>query len=115
MPFPMLFAVDGASRHEVVLLSPNIGIKSLNGLITKTAAASPNCAEWGSKFKKQDDSGPKEHITEFKIQWCTEGRDMKIWPVSTVVTQENCEAVFAMVEQSGVGKDVLVVKMEKAS
>ncbi|KAF2493020.1 hypothetical protein BU16DRAFT_529252 [Lophium mytilinum] len=112
MSFPILFTIDGVSRHEVVLISRSSDIKQLNNLITKTAAASPNCSEWGSKFKKQDESGPKEHITEFKIQWATEGRDMKFWPPSTVITGENIEAVLAMVEK-GAGKDVLVVSMAK--
>ncbi|KAF2807195.1 uncharacterized protein BDZ99DRAFT_421148 [Mytilinidion resinicola] len=113
MSIPLLFTIDGASRHEVVLLPRSADIKYLNGLVINTAATSPNCTEWGSKFKKQDADGPKEHITEFKIQWATEGRDMKFWPASTVITGENIEAVLAMVEK-GAGRDVLVVSMGKA-
>jgi hypothetical protein len=113
MSFPVLFTIDGASRHELLLLpSSTTTLKSLNTLITASAASSPNCTEFMSKFKKNDDSGPKEQIAEIKVKWCAEGRDMKIWPATTVITEENVAAVLAMVER-GAGRDVVAVKMEK--
>jgi hypothetical protein len=54
----------------------------------------------------------KETIQEFKIHWDTKTHDSKIWPESTVVTDDNFAAVIEMLKLGG-GKDVLEVKVGK--
>lgn len=63
---------------------------------------------------KHKSSAPenKETIQEFRIHWDTKTRDTKIWPESTVVTDENFGAIIEMLKLGG-GKDVLQVKMGK--
>ena len=64
-----------------------------------------------SKFKKKDESSAKETVSEIKVKWAAEGRDSKIFPKDSVITEENAQAVFRMMEL-GNGKDVLEVQME---
>jgi hypothetical protein len=107
--FPQLFTLDSSSRHEVLLISPKTSLKDLSGQITTAVADSPNTAEFMSKYKKAGG----EKVSEIKVKWSTAGRDPKTWPQSTVLTDGNVEAVLRLIEDSGVGKDVLEVKMEK--
>ncbi|OCK79963.1 hypothetical protein K432DRAFT_353913 [Lepidopterella palustris CBS 459.81] len=112
MPFPLLFTLNGASRHEVILVDPSTPIKALNKAIVHAAtSASPNCAEFMSKYKKKYEEGT-ENIVEMRVHWSSAGRDSKFFPASTVLTEENCEAVLTMIEKAGIGRDVLEVEME---
>jgi len=63
-----------------------------------------------SKYKKKEE----EKVASMKIRWgASGGRDEKIWPKATVLTEENIEAVLMMMERGGgVGRDVLEVKLE---
>ncbi|KAF2843476.1 hypothetical protein M501DRAFT_994415 [Patellaria atrata CBS 101060] len=106
MPFPILFTIGG-NRHELILVPHDTPLGDLNDAIARAAASSPNCAEFMSKYKKQEEA---ETVTEIKVRWSAQGRDAKIWPATTVVTAENCTAVLLMMEK-GVGQDVLEVKL----
>jgi len=106
--FPILFTVNGPKRHEVIITSTTASIRELSAQIENLVANSPNSQEFMVKYKKQ---GPKEKVIEMKVRWSTEGRDPKWWPQSTVVTEDNIDAVLSLVERSGVGKDVLEVTM----
>ncbi|KAJ9645741.1 hypothetical protein H2199_002781 [Coniosporium tulheliwenetii] len=109
MPFPILFAIDGSHRHEIMLVESTDSLKTLNAKISSLAADSPNCQEFMSKYRKK---GGPQHITEMKVRWSTAGREAKTWPATTTVTPDNLEAVLKMVEISGIGRDVLEVKLE---
>ena len=61
------------------------------------------------KYKTAD---VKESIQEFKIHWSESGRDRKIWPEYTVVTDENLGAIIELLKL-GVGRDVLEVRVGK--
>lgn len=113
--FPLLFTLNGATRHEIIMVTPSTPLKALNKAITSAASsASPNCSEFMSKYKKKNEES-KESIVEMKVHWSSAGRDSKIFPASTVLTEENCEAVLNMIEKVGVGRDVLEVKLENTS
>lgn len=62
------------------------------------------------KYKASD---AKEQIEEIKVRWDRTGRDAAIWPESTVVTEENFEAVLEVL-RAVPGRDVLAVRMGKA-
>ncbi len=104
--FPILFTVNGPKRHEVLITSTTASLKQLSAQIENLITDSPNSQEFMAKFKKP---GPKEKVTEMKMRWSAEGRDPKWWPQSTVVTEDNVDAVLSLVERTGVGKDVLEV------
>ncbi|ORY18185.1 hypothetical protein BCR34DRAFT_554362 [Clohesyomyces aquaticus] len=110
--FPLLFTLPPSSRHEIILYesSSKPSLKSLNKLLTSTIASSPNCAEFMAKHKSKD---TVESIQEIRVHWSSEGRDRKMWPEYTVVTEENLTAVLEML-RIGVGRDVLEVKVGKA-
>ncbi|KAF2469467.1 uncharacterized protein BDR25DRAFT_304536 [Lindgomyces ingoldianus] len=113
MAFPLLFTLPPSNRHEVILLDPSSSkptLKSLNKQLTSTIATSANCAEFMGKYKSKD---VQETIQELKVHWAEAGRDPKMWPEYTVVTEENLAAVLEML-RLGVGKDVLEVKVGKA-
>lgn len=109
---PLLFTLNGSSRHELILVSPSTPLSTLTSLVSNAAASSPNCEEFMSKYKKKSET--PEQVAEVKVHWASVGRDAKIFPATTVVTEENCEAVLRMIEAGGVGRDVLEVKMAKA-
>lgn len=102
----ILFTVGGSNRHEIISLPSSISLKTLNSAISSAVASSPNCAEFMSKYKKESEE--PEQVSEMKIRWSPAGRDAKIWPQSTVVTDENVGAVMRLVDP---GKDVLEVKI----
>ncbi|KAI9657378.1 MAG: hypothetical protein M1821_003059 [Bathelium mastoideum] len=112
--FPVVFTIDTSSRHDLLIVSNKTTLSDLRNQISNLAAASPNCAEFMAKYKKKDEGGVKETVDEIKVKWAAEGRDAKIFPKETVVTDENAAAVFRMMEL-GNGKDVLEVHMEKGS
>lgn len=62
-----------------------------------------------SKYKKKD---AVETVTGIKVRWASEGRDTKLFPKETTLTEDNCEAVLRMMA-IGSSKDVLDVTLEK--
>ncbi|KAL1627867.1 hypothetical protein SLS54_002134 [Diplodia seriata] len=108
--FPIIFNIDGSSRHEVLLVSPSASLADLTGQIESTAGTSPNCQEFMAKYAKKKGNQKVESV---KVRWAmgASGRDHKIFPSTTTLTDDNVAAVLALIERSGVGKDVLEVKM----
>ena len=111
--FPAVFTIDSSSRHDLLIISTKTSLADLRKQISTAAASSPNCAEFMAKYKKKDEGAAEETVTEVKVKWAAEGRDAKVFPKETIVTDENAHAVFRMMEQ-GNGKDVLEVQMEKS-
>ncbi|KAF2267701.1 hypothetical protein CC78DRAFT_613811 [Lojkania enalia] len=111
MALPLLFTIPPSNRHEIILLdtSSKPTLKSLNKQITTTISSSPNCAEFMGKYKSKDTT---ESIQEMKIHWSEAGRDRKVWPEYTIVTEENLAAVIELLKL-GAGKDVLEIKVGK--
>jgi hypothetical protein len=106
--FPIVFTIGNSSRHEVMLISPGLGIKNLSDRIQELASSSVNCAEALAKYKKK---GEDDKVTEIKVRWAAEGRDSKLFPKSSVLTGENCKAILTLVSQNG-GRDILEVTLE---
>ncbi|KAF2015604.1 hypothetical protein BU24DRAFT_421898 [Aaosphaeria arxii CBS 175.79] len=118
---PILFTLPPSNRHELILLdtSTKPTLKSLNKQITTTISTSPNCAEFMSKYKAKPEDGEaaggaggKETIQEFRVHWSEAGRDRKVWPEYTTLTEGNLAAVLEVLKL-GVGKDVLEIKLGK--
>ncbi|EKG15085.1 hypothetical protein MPH_07768 [Macrophomina phaseolina MS6] len=108
--FPIIFNIDGSTRHELLLISPSTSLADLSSKIEDTASASPNCQEFMAKYAKK--KGP-QHVESIKVRWAMAGRDHKTFPGSTVLTDDNIEAALSLIEKSGVGKDVLEVKLSE--
>lgn len=108
MPFPVVFSIDGSARHEIIVMDSDTKLSDLKSKIESTVSSSVNCEEFMSKYKKKDSA---ERVGDIKVRWAKEGRDGKIFPATTIVTDDNCEAVWMMME-AGVGKDVLEVSLE---
>jgi hypothetical protein len=109
---PILFTVNGSSRHELMLISPTHA--TLDGVfaeILQLTASSPNCAEFMSKYKKKPEDDTEHEVQEIKVKWNSQSHDPKIFPASTVVTKENFKAVITMIGASGVGRDVFEVQV----
>lgn len=104
--FPVLFTLDGSGRHEVILISSKTTLGGLSSEISSAASASPNCAEFMSKYKKKEEGA--ENVSELKVRWSTGGRDPKVWPQSTIITEENVGAVLKLLDPA---KDVLEAKL----
>jgi hypothetical protein len=62
-----------------------------------------------NKFKSAE-SGEK--IQEIKVHWSESGRDRKVWPEYTIVTEDNFGAILELLKL-GVGKDVLEIRVGK--
>ncbi|KAF1965627.1 hypothetical protein BU23DRAFT_560871 [Bimuria novae-zelandiae CBS 107.79] len=108
---PVMFTLPPSNRHELILLDvEKPSLKTLNKQITSTIASSPNCAEFMAKHKSKD---VKEQIQEIRVHWSEEGRDRKVWPEYTVVTEENFPAILELLK-TGAAKDVLEIKVGKA-
>ncbi|KAI6838796.1 hypothetical protein KC365_g17365 [Hortaea werneckii] len=113
--FPVLFTIEGSSRHEVILTSPTQTLSTLQTHLTNLVATSPNCAEFMSKYRNRSIT---ETVSEIRVRWAIadsgtpggSGRDGKIWPKETVLTEENFQAVMRLLEWGG-GRDVLDVRM----
>ncbi|KAI7155573.1 hypothetical protein KC349_g6895 [Hortaea werneckii] len=113
--FPVLFTIEGSSRHEVLLTSPTQTLSTLQTHLTNLVATSPNCAEFMSKYRNRSIT---ETVSEIRVRWAIadsgtpagSGRDGKIWPKETVLTEGNFRAVMRLLEWGG-GRDVLDVKM----
>ncbi|GAB7359783.1 hypothetical protein MBLNU230_g6953t1 [Neophaeotheca triangularis] len=108
--FPALFTIEGSSRHEIFLVNPGHELADLTKQIEALISSSPNCAEFMSKFKSNKESSEK--VKQVKVRWAAEGRDLKLFPRETVLTEDNCEAVLRMMAH-GVGKDVIDVTVEQ--
>jgi hypothetical protein len=109
---PILFTVNGSARHDIVLVHP--GKATLQGLyaeIETLTASSPNCEEFMSKYKKKPEAGELQ-VTELRVKWNQQSHDPKIYPASTLITEDNFEAVVRMIGASGVGRDTFEVKLE---
>lgn len=61
---------------------------------------------------KSSENAPTESIQEFKIHWSESGRDRKVWPEYTVVTEANLPALIELLKL-GAGRDVLEIKVGK--
>ncbi|RMZ19734.1 hypothetical protein D0859_16267 [Hortaea werneckii] len=120
--FPILFTIEGSSRHEAIqkkknflLTSPTHTLSTLQTALTNLATTSPNCAEFMSKYRNRNIT---ETVSEIRVRWAiadsgtpaASGRDGKIWPKETVLTEENFRAVMRLLEWGG-GRDVLDVRM----
>jgi len=109
---PILFTVDGTSRHEVILVSPaHATLPGLSATMARIAASSPNCGEFMAHYKKKGGATPG--VEEIRVRWDARSHDPKIFPASTVVTEDNLRAVVEMIGKSGVGRDTLEVRMAK--
>ncbi|KAL1296652.1 hypothetical protein AAFC00_000134 [Neodothiora populina] len=108
--FPVVFTIGGSSRHEIVFINPGFTIDDISKKVEGLASTSVNCQEPLAKYKKK---GEPEKVSSIKVRWATEGRDTRLYPKHTVLTEDNCEAVLTLVGQSG-GKDVLDVDMQGA-
>ncbi|KAF2184020.1 hypothetical protein K469DRAFT_196788 [Zopfia rhizophila CBS 207.26] len=108
MAIPVMFTLPPSNRHEIILLdtSSKPSLKSLNKQITSTIATSPNCSEFMGKYKSTD---AVEQINEIRVHWAESGRDRKVWPEYTIVTEENVGAILEVLKGS-VGRDVLEIK-----
>ncbi|RMY47678.1 hypothetical protein D0863_15580 [Hortaea werneckii] len=102
--------------HPLVLLtSPTQTLSALQTALTNLATTSPNCAEFLSKYRNRNIT---ESVSEIRVRWAIAdsrtpagwGRDGKIWPKETVLTEENFRAVMRLLEWGG-GRDVLDVRM----
>jgi hypothetical protein len=99
-------------KKQVVLISPkHATLQGLCAEISSISGTSPNCQEFMSKFKKTSEDGPA--VEELRVHWNGQSHDPKIFPASTILTEQNFEAVVKMIGQSGVGRDTLQVKMMK--
>ncbi|KAF2398040.1 hypothetical protein EJ06DRAFT_558447 [Trichodelitschia bisporula] len=105
---PVLFNIINSARHELFIVSTGASYSDLTEEIERLMSSSPNCKEFMSQYKAE--GGGK--VAELKVVWGAQGRDPKIWPQTTIVTDDNCEAVLNMIERGGgVGRDVLQVKL----
>ncbi|KAK5019353.1 hypothetical protein BJ546DRAFT_1051135 [Cryomyces antarcticus] len=109
--FPVVFTIDGSSRHEIIMINPGLSVADLTSKIEELASSSPNCEEFMSKYKKKD---AVEHVTNITVKWAAEGRDTSIFPKQTTLTEGNMEAVLSMMARMP-GADVIDVKMQKAA
>jgi hypothetical protein len=111
---PILFTINGSSRHEIILISPtHATLDGIGAEIVQMASSSPNCREFMSKFKKQAQDGDGKAIHEIRVKWSDQVHDPKIFPASTIVTEDNFKAIVKMIGMSGVGRDTLEVAMTK--
>ena len=114
--FPLLVMVNGNTRHEVLLVSPTTSRQALSEYILEATSSSPNCQEFMGKYKAKNEESSNEEVVELKMRWSQVAREPKMWPQSTIITEDNIDAVLMMVERSGVGRDFLEVKLaEKGS
>lgn len=108
--FPVLFNINGSARHEVLLIDPEISLNVLHNQMLSAIDGSPNCTEPMAKYKKS--SGGKQKIEEVKVRWANhDGRDMRVWPQTTIITDDNSDAVLSLMMQAGTGRDVLEIKI----
>lgn len=110
---PILFTVNGSSRHELMLVSPeNATLSGIQSEMISLSASSPNCAEFMGKYNKS--ASAEQEVQEMIVKWNAQTHDPKIFPASTVVTEENFKAVVSMIGASGVGRDVFEIKIGAA-
>lgn len=90
----------------MILLSASTNIQELQTKIAGIIPKSPNCAEALAKYSK---SKGDWKVNEIKVRWSGEPREARLWPSSTILTEENVEAVLQLVALHG-GKDVMMVE-----
>ena len=61
-------------------------------------------------MQKHKSGGVKEQIQEIRVHWSESGRDRKVWPEYTVVTEDNFPAILEVLKSSN-AKDVLEIKV----
>lgn len=105
--FPIIFNIGGSSRHEVIFINSSHTIDDISKKAEDLAFSSVNCEEPLAKYKKKGDA---EKVTSIKVRWSAEGRDSRIFPKSTTLTEENTEAILTLIGLNG-GKDVLEIDM----
>lgn len=108
--FPILFTVGQSNKHEVMIINPGQGIKELSDKVKELVASSPNCSEPLSKYAKKSES----KVSEIKVRWSGEPREAKLWPTSTILTEDNSEALLSLVALHG-GKDILEVTITQTA
>jgi hypothetical protein len=92
----------------VLLVNPGHEIDELRSKIEALLTSSVNAAEFMGKYRNK---GIKEEVTEIKVKWAADGRDSRLFPRETILTEDNAEAVLRMMA-IGVGKDVFDVKVK---
>ena len=63
-------------------------------------------------MQKHKSTEVKEQIQEIRVHWSESGRDRKVWPEYTVVTEDNFAAILQVLKASGT-KDVFEIKIGK--
>ena len=107
--FPVLFTIGTSNLHDVISVNPTMRLKEIRRKVQAVVASSPNCEERLSKYSKN------KNVLEargLKVRWSGEPREAKLWPSSTIITDENVEAVLGLMALHG-GKDVLEVEMHQ--
>lgn len=102
--FPIVFSIGGSGRHEVVFVNPGLSIQDISAKVEGIVSTSKNCEEPLAKYKKK---GEASKVTEIQMRWSREGRDTTIFPKSTVITEDNIEAVLTLAN----GNDVLDIEL----
>lgn len=92
----------------VILVNPGHDLSQLKSAMASQMDSSPNCQEFMHKFASKES---KEMIREVRVRWSVEGRDGKIFPRETKITDDNCEAVLSMMA-FGIGRDVFDIRVE---
>lgn len=102
--FPIVFSIGGSGRHEVIFINPGLSIQDISAKVEGIVTTSKNCEEPLAKYKKK---GEPEKVTQIEMRWSREGRDTTIFPKSTIITEDNIEAVLSLAG----GNDVLDIEM----
>ena len=105
--FPVLFTIGTSNRHDVISVNTSLRLKEINRKVEAIVASSPNCEERLSKYSKNKN---KLQAKGLKVRWAGEPREAKLWPTSTIITDENVEAILSLMSLHA-GKDVLEVEM----
>jgi hypothetical protein len=63
-------------------------------------------------MQKHKSAEVKEQIQEIRVHWSESGRDRKVWPEYTVVTEDNFPAILEVLKANN-AKDVLEIKVGK--
>lgn len=103
-----MFNIDGTQCHDILLVDTTIPYRELLWAIQDKLKVSKNCEEIMSRYR----TAGSQDIEGMKVQWASAGRDSKNWPSSTIVTDDNLDAVLRMMEL-GHGKDVMEVHLRE--
>lgn len=97
-----------ADAEPVILIDSGSSLDELKEAMQSVMNASPNAAEFMSKYRNKES---KDAVEVIRVRWGREGRDSSIFPRETILTEDNCGAVLHMMAVS-VGKDVFDVKLQ---